>query len=337
MFMNLVHCLPISLCTCALLSATASSLHAETAYSTPCGYIQTELYGKATGYLGLGVHPEALMQHTLQPENVAVSGSKVTITDTDVNFQDLMDQDSAYILVLHFGDETIALPLNRDGWKKPAPSWTEHGITVTDGLLADLISKDKKTPDSYTLRKARTLDDVLGADNQFGLKSGSAMSADTVNIFNSATTKAAAYYSGNEWRRRGSAEDIGGMPVFSHEPLTIARKAGADVTAVVIGEVSVKHQKLVVPSFNSLLHTRLPLAQTLDEMALELPDDAVVNIPIGDKNAMVKVIRQNGTWERQDNKKAASDVPFHGAFSVYYEISGTPAHITVSSKNITNK
>ena len=56
MFINPVHCLTVSLCACALLPATIASLHAETAYSTPCGYIQTTLYAKATGYLGLGVH-----------------------------------------------------------------------------------------------------------------------------------------------------------------------------------------------------------------------------------------------------------------------------------------
>lgn len=337
MFMNPVHCLPMSLCTCALLSATAASLQAETAYSTPCGYIQMDLYAKTTNYLGLGVHPEALVQHTLQAGNVTTAGGKVTITDPDVNFQELMNQDSAYILVLHFGDEAIALPLNRDGWKRPGGGtcWTEHSIEVDDRLLSDLVSKG--APDSYVLRKAHTLDDVLGPDNQFGLKSGSAISADTVNVFNSATTKLAAYYSGDGWRRRGSTEDIGGMPVFSHEPLTIARKAGADVKAVVVGEVSLKHQKLVVPMFNSLLHTRLPLAQTLAETALQLPDDAVVNIPIGDKNAMVKVVNNNGSWERQDNGEDVSNIPFHGAFSVYYESSRTPAHITVSGKHLTNK
>lgn len=66
---------------------------------------------------------------------------------------------------------------------------------MDDRLLSDLVSKGTP-PDLYVLRKARTLDDILGEDNQFGLKSGSAMSADTVNIFNSATTKLAAYYSG---------------------------------------------------------------------------------------------------------------------------------------------
>lgn len=269
MFINPVHCLPASLCACALLPATIASLHAETAYSTPCGYIQTTLYAKATGYLGLGVHPEALVQHTLEEGNITISGNKVTITDPDVNFNDLMNENSAYVLVLHFGNEVIALPLNRDGWKKPGASWTEHSIKVDDRLLSDLVNKGTP-PDSYVLRKARTLDDILGEDNQFGLKSGSAMSADTVNIFNSATTKLAAYYSGNEWRRRGSTENIGNMPVFSHEPLTITRKAGSDVTAVVIGEVSLKNQKLVVPTFNSLLHTRLPLSQTLAEIALQL-------------------------------------------------------------------
>lgn len=122
MLTNPVHCLPAALFTCVLLSATAASLHAETAYSTPCGYIQTNLNAKATGYLGLGVHPEALMQHTLEPENVTVSGSKITITDPDVNFTELMETDSAYVLELIFGDEAMALPLNRDAWKSPLPA-----------------------------------------------------------------------------------------------------------------------------------------------------------------------------------------------------------------------
>ncbi|MCC8148470.1 hypothetical protein [Akkermansia sp.] len=318
------------------MTATAASLHAETAYSTPCGYIQTELYAKETGYLGLGVHPEALMQHTLQEESVAYKGSEVTITDSDVDFQDLMDEKSAYVLVLHFGDEALALPLNRDGWEKPGSCWTTHEIVVDDSLLSKLVKTGKK-PDSYILRKARTLDDVLGSTNQFGLKSGSAISADTVNIFNSATTQLAIYYDGREWKRRGAAKNIGGMPVFSHEPLTITRKPGDDVTAVVIGEVSMKHQKLVMPKSNSLLHTRLPLAQTLAETALELPDDTIVNIPIGEKNAMVKVVRQGGAWKRDDNKQDVSNIPFHGAFSVYDASSKTPAHITVSNKHFTNK
>ena len=141
MFINPVHCLPASLCACALLPATIASLHAETAYSTPCGYIQTTLYAKATGYLGLGVHPEALVQHTLEEGNITISGNKVTITDPDVNFNDLMNENSAYVLVLHFGNEVVALPLNRDGWKKPGASWTEHSIKVDDRLLSDLVSK----------------------------------------------------------------------------------------------------------------------------------------------------------------------------------------------------
>ncbi|UQT46073.1 hypothetical protein M5E88_07975 [Akkermansia muciniphila] len=105
-----------------MLPATIASLHAETAYSTPCGYIQTTLYAKATGYLGLGVHPEALVQHTLEEGNITISGNKVTITDPDVNFNDLMNENSAYVLVLHFGNEVIALPLNRDGWKNREPA-----------------------------------------------------------------------------------------------------------------------------------------------------------------------------------------------------------------------
>ena len=98
MFMNPVYCLPAALFTCVLLSATAASLHAETAYSTPCGYIQTDLNAKTTGYLGLGVHPEALMQHTLEENNITVSGSKITITDPDVQITEHHVTDYAIVL-----------------------------------------------------------------------------------------------------------------------------------------------------------------------------------------------------------------------------------------------
>lgn len=119
MFMNPVYCLPAALFTCVLLSATAASLHAETAYSTPCGYIQTDLNAKTTGYLGLGVHPEALMQHTLEENNITVSGSKITITDPDVNFTDLMETDSAYVLELI--SETRRWPFPSTGTRGKSP------------------------------------------------------------------------------------------------------------------------------------------------------------------------------------------------------------------------
>ena len=70
---------------------------------------------------------------------------------------------------------------------------------------------------------------------------------------------------------------------------------------------------------------------------MQLPDDAVINIPADDKNAMVKVVNNNGSWKRQDNGKDVSNIPFSGVFSIYYESSKTPSYITVSSKHQTNK
>jgi len=66
---------------------------------------------------------------------------------------------------------------------------------------------------------------------------------------------------------------------------------------------------------------------------LQLPDDAVINIPADDKNAMVKVVNNNGSWKRQDNGEDVSNIPFSGVFSIYYESSKTPSYITVSSKH----
>ncbi len=94
------------------------------------------------------MHPEALVQHTLEEGNITISGNKVTITNPDVNFNDLMNENSAYVPVLHFGNEVIALPLNRDGWKKPGASWMKYSIKVDDRLLSDLVSKGTP-PDSW--------------------------------------------------------------------------------------------------------------------------------------------------------------------------------------------
>lgn len=339
MFMNPVHCLPASLCTCALLSATAAALHAETAYSTPCGYIQTDLYAKTTGYLGLGVHPEALMQHTLEGDNVTVSGSRITITDPDVNFNELMETNSAYVLELIFGDEAMALPLNRDAWKKPAPCWTANKITVDDKSAADLIKNNK--PVSYVLRKARTLNDVLGADNMFNLKSGTSGTADAVYISTSPTIQIPVYHSmaENKWMRRGSRDDMGLLPVFNHEPLKIVRKAGDNVQAFVIGEVVQKHQKLQLSQEATLLHTGLAVPQTLLSTSLHttLPDPSndVVYVPLtpGSPPEPCYYDSSSNQWKNRDTGENVSAAAIEGILNV---LSGArlPVYTTVQTTTL---
>lgn len=339
MFINPVHCLPASLCACALLSGTAFSVHAETAYSTPCGYIQTDLHAKTTGYLGLGVHPEALMQHTLEESNITVSGNKITITDPDVNFNDLMDANSAYVLELVFGDEAMVLPLNRDAWKKPAPCWTGNKVTVEDKSAADLIKNNK--PGSYVLRKARTLNDILGADNTFGLKSGTSGTADSVYISTSPTIQIAVYHSAadNKWMRRGSRDDMGLLPVFNHEPLKAVRKAGNDVQAFVIGEVVQKHQKLLLSQEGTLFHTGLAVPQTLHSTslhtALPSPSNDVVYVPLTPGGPLEPCYYDSSSsqWKNKNTGENVSAAVVEGILNV---LSGTrlPAYTTVHTTTL---
>ena len=339
MFMNPVYCLPAALFTCVLLSATAASLHAETAYSTPCGYIQTDLNAKTTGYLGLGVHPEALMQHTLEENNITVSGSKITITDPDVNFTDLMETDSAYVLELIFGDEAMALPLNRDAWKKPAPSWTANKITVDDKSAADLIKNSK--PVSYVLRKARTLNDVLGGDNTISLKSGTSGTADAVYISTSPSIQIPVYHSAteNKWMRRGSRDDMGLLPVFNHEPLKIVRKAGNGVQAFVIGEVAQKHQRLQLSQESTLLHTGLPVPQTLLSTSLHtaLPDPSsdVVYVPLTPGGPLEPCYydSSSGQWKNRDTGENVSSTAVEGILNIL-SVTRLPAYTTVQTNTL---
>lgn len=328
----------VCLGACALLSTAFAPLHAETAYSTPCGYIQTELYGKATSYLGQGVHPEALIQHILTEKpcsasngNVTISNGNVTITDTAVDFSKVMkDTAAAYVLVLHFGEEALTIPLNRDGWKgSPSVCWNNTSITIKDRLLADFASSS--APNFYIIRKARTVTDILGASNQFELASGVAARSDSVSIFSSASTRQEIYFNGTQWTRKGSRTDVGGMPVFGHEPLGITRrKAGGPINAFVIGEISVKARKLLLSSENTLLHMGVPLPHTLGNSGLgDAPNNiSAVYAPVGDNNTMVKCILEKGAWKREDNNAPVSNTPLQGCLMILSD--ATPEYVTVS-------
>lgn len=325
-----------------LLILTSYSWGAETATSTPCGYIQTDLYGKNTSYWGLGVHPEALMQHTIAEGNITVSGKKITLEDTDVNFTDLLMEDEAYELELHFGDDVISIPVNRDAWKKPSLSWTSHSVTVEDNMAADLVKKT--APDFYILRKARTINDILGGSNTFNLKPGSATSADSVNVFNSTTTKLAIYFSSTDgkWMRRGSKDDMGMLPVLNHEPLQSMRKAGSDLMAFVLGETTQKNQKILLPQKSSLLHIGLPVPQTLLSTSLHtaLPNHGsdMVYISLDGTEDMIPCYYDSSAhaWKRSDTGEDVSAALIHGAINILSN-SKIPAYITILSTILSNQ
>lgn len=135
------------------------------------------------------------------------------------------------------------------------------------------------------LRKARTLT-CSGRRQYVQPKSGTSGTADAVYISTSPSIQIPVYHSAteNKWMRRGSRDDMGLLPVFNHEPLKIVRKAGNGVQAFVIGEVAQKHQRLQLSQESTLLHTGLPVPQTLLSTSLHtaLPDPSsdVVYVPL---------------------------------------------------------
>lgn len=342
MFINSAYHLSARFCACALLMAAAIPLNAEeTACSTPCGYIQTKLYAKQTSYLGLGLHPEALMQHTLQPDNVTISGNKITIKDTEVNFNELMPAGNAYVLELVSGDEAVAVYLNRDAWRKDAPSWNADSITVEDRNVAQLLKNNK--PGSYIIRKARTLNDIFGADNTFQLKSGSSVTADTVYANTTPSLQLAFYYSSskNQWMRRGSTENMGTLPLFNHEPLQIVRKAGSDVQAFVIGEVAQKHQKIFLSQKATLLHTGLPVPQTLLSTSLQTtlpnPPGDIVYVPLAANQPLTpcQYDTSSGIWKNLNTGEDVSGVLIEGILHIVSS-GAVPAYTTVQTTSLSH-
>lgn len=139
--------------------------------------------------------------------------------------------------------------------------------------------------------------------------------------------------------RRGSRDDMGLLPVFNHEPLKIVRKAGNGVQAFVIGEVAQKHQRLQLSQESTLLHTGLPVPQTLLSTSLHtaLPDPSsdVVYVPLTPGGPLEPCYydSSSGQWKNRDTGENVSSTAVEGILNI---LSGTrlPAYTTVQTNTL---
>jgi hypothetical protein len=144
-------------------------------------------------------------------------------------------------------------------------------IEFDSGMMADIASADRVTHTLslygnvpagiaanmvYRIRKHRTIDDVFGANNQFGLKPGSINSGDNVMLHDPEAQITRGYYYhplSNAWcyLEGASVTPAGATPIYPEQGIILKRKLSNDVLLVVHGEAKAgPGQVTVYPGWN---------------------------------------------------------------------------------------
>jgi hypothetical protein len=250
---------------------------AETAYTTPVGYVTKTLKPNIFSLVGVTLHNPTVAAGILD----AVTSGPNTVTDNQVDFTATLSVGSTYILEL--GDGTV----------QEITSWSGNVLTTPDdisGLVTPATTK-------YKLRKASTVSDVFGATNSAGLTPSVdgdfTVNTDLVLIFNGASFDT-VYYINDGGGTEGWFDD-GGNPaenkvVAYPESLFVQRVAGSDIDLVVSGEVKVDGTNGILTNGFNYLSSVAPAGMTLASSGLS---SSVLASPDGDFTVVDNVLIQN--------------------------------------------
>ncbi len=235
------------------LGVSSPTLSAQ-AFSNPTGYVTETLKAGQFNLIGLTVH---------QPVDVAgtfdsVSGTTLTMAGA---FGEL-DSEATYVLEITSG---LA-----EGAIQEITAWTNSTITSPDDLSSILTSSD-----TFVLRRASTLTDIFGANNEVGLQEGSSVTtSDVIYIPNSAGSFDQFFYSsggffGIGWRQDGQgAVDMSDQTLFQTDAFYILRR-GAEMDLVVSGAVKTSSTNVALANEFTYLSGVYPVGSTLGSSGLE--------------------------------------------------------------------
>lgn len=243
----------------AALAASGMAFGAETAYTTPVGYVTQTLKPGQFSYLGLTVNNPVVSSGVLD----AVAAAPNSVTDNGVNFSTLLTAGATYVLELN------------DGTIQEITSWTAAGVLNTPENITSKVTAGTTT---YKLRKAATIADVFGATNSAGLTPDSdgsfATGNDLIYVLNAAGAPTIIYYSlgGEEapagWYTSGDLP-AANFPIVYSDGFYVKRSAGSDVSLVTSGEVKSKPtSSVLIPGYN-YLSSVAPAGLTLGNSGLE--------------------------------------------------------------------
>ena len=238
--------LPYSL----ILAAAASGMAfgAETAYTTPVGYVTQALAANQFTLAGLTV------QQPTKAAGILDAESATSVTDNEVNFTTSLTAGATYILELP------------DGTVQEITAWSGSVLTTPSNITAFVVPGTT----TYKLRKAATVSDVFGATNTVAaLTSGTDASlCDKILIPNAANGFDTVFYfndgAGAEGWLDGDSNLAADKPMPYMDGFYVQRVAGAAKSLTISGEVKTKPTGGVLVAGFNYLNSVAPVGLTLD-------------------------------------------------------------------------
>lgn len=212
--MKLTYSLLAAAFACGLASA-------QTAYTTPVGYVTETLRPNRYNLIGLNLHGQTLAAGVLTGE------SSTGVTAGSVDFSTLLTAGKTYILELP------------DGTVQEIVSWTGSTLTTPE----DISGVVEPGTTTFVLRQAATISSVFGANNSVGLTAsadGGLETCDTVVV--STSTGLVTIYYFDDGAGTTGWYDAGGAPAEDvvlpyPDGFFVQRVGGSDIDLVVTGEL----------------------------------------------------------------------------------------------------
>ena len=232
------------------LSFLAGSAFSQTAVSGAGGYETLTIKAGKFNVLGLRLHEPQVVSGTFD------SNTADSLTDDDVNFTDVLTAGKRYLVEIVDSGTVIEVD-----------AWSGSDLTGLAGVEAADAS-------DYTIRAAKTINDVFGAGNSAGL-TGSAVadpSEASVIYVPAGTGFTQVFYSSlaglDGWLNAATFAPAGDLPLNYVDGLIVNEKGAEDKSLVVTGMVKTTSTLLPVGSAFTYLGTTYPVGSTLDNSNL---------------------------------------------------------------------
>lgn len=242
--------------TAGSLSLLAGAAFSQSAVSNAGGYETITINGSgAFTVFGLRLHEPIVVSGTFESQT-----GGTTLTDTDVDFDTALAGFTS-------GTDTLLIEITgataSEGTVIEFNTWSVNDITGLSGIVADDVT-------DYSIRAAKTIADVFGADNDIGLTSsttGAPSGAAILYVPNASGGFDQFYHldftgQPKQWLQVG-AGNADNFPLNYVDGLIISEPGATDLSLVVTGMVKTSATRLPVSNSFTYLGTAYPVGSEL--------------------------------------------------------------------------
>jgi hypothetical protein len=239
------------------LSFLAGSAFSQSAVSGAGGYETLTIRGggKFTT-IGLRLHEPQVVSGTFDAQTAD------SLSDTDVDFTDVLTAGTRYLVEITGGTSSEGTVIEVDGWNG-------NDLTGLSGIVADDAT-------DYTIRAAKTINDVFGADNSLGLSAdttgGGGDSVGKIYVPDGAGFKSYSYIDLGAGVFQGWADNLlapaGDIALNYVDAIIVNEPGAADLSLVVTGMVKTSPTILPVDQLFTYVGTVYPTGSNLGNSGL---------------------------------------------------------------------